>query len=257
MPPVQPTQPVAPVVQTGDNVVGARPMIQQVEVTPEKKKDIGGLIKTIALIGVSLVAVTFIGLFIWMSGEYNDIQENIEGQINSAVAEAKDEQAVEMEKEFFEREQYPYKIFLGPAEYGQLSFEYPKTWSVYVAEDASNGGDFEAYLNPDQVYAVDKETINALRVIIKDKSFDDVASEYQEKLEGEEPTLTVESISLKNNEDNTDIVANLYSGVLPGTELNGYIVIFKIRDKTVVLQTDSVSFKDIFDKILTTIKFNA
>ena len=161
IPPVQPVQSM-PQMQSAQ-VMPGMPMVQQVQMVPEKKKDVAGLVKTIAIIIVSLIAVTFIGLFIWMFVQYKDIQTDVEGQISVAVAEARDEQATKMEAEFLEREKYPYKTFSGPADYGQLTFEYPKTWSVYVAAAATNGGDFNAYFNPTQVDAVGKETINAAK----------------------------------------------------------------------------------------------
>ncbi|MBR0372741.1 hypothetical protein IJH72_02255 [Candidatus Saccharibacteria bacterium] len=240
MPPVRPAQ---------SGPVGM-PMVQQVQVQPEPKKDISGLIKTIVIIVVSLIAVTFIGLFIWMFMQYKDAQTLSQGEIDSAVAVAKDEQAKKDEDEFKEREKYPYKNFSGPVDYGQLSFEYPKTWSVYVAKAATTGGDYNAYFNPLQVEAVSKDTINALRVTIRDKSFDDVAEEYQKEMDKKDSNLTMESITV-NGES-----ANRYTGTIPNTDLNGYIVIFKIRDKTVIMQTDSVLFKEDFDKLLGTITFN-
>ena len=154
-------------------------MTSQTQMPPEKNKDIAGLIKTIAIIVVSLIAVTFIGLFIWMNVQYHEVQTDIQGQIDMAVAEAKDKQAVEMEADFAEREKFPYKTFSGPADYGQLTFNYPKTWSVYVASAADKGGDFNAYFNPNQVEAVGEDTINALRVTILDKTFDSVVETYQ------------------------------------------------------------------------------
>ena len=127
---------------------------------PVSEKDNAGLIKTIIIIVVSLIAVTFVGLFIWMFLQYNELNDDINGQINAAVTEAKDEQAAKMEAEFSEREKYPFRTFSGPADYGELTFEYPKTWSVYVAADASNGGDYTAYFNPVQVDTVGRDTIN-------------------------------------------------------------------------------------------------
>ena len=229
MPPVQNTIPVQP---AGNGM----PMVQQVQLMPEKKKDISGLVKTIVIIIVSLIAVTFIGLFIWMYMQYDEAQS---------------------EEEFREREKYPYKTFSGPADYGQLTFEYPKTWSVYVAADASSGGDFNAYFNPIQVDAVGKDTINALRVTIRNESFDNVAEEYQKAMDKKNSNLTVESVTVGNVEKGTTVTANRYTGTIPGTDLSGYIVVFKIRDKTAILQTDSVLFKEDFDKLLGTIIFNA
>lgn len=250
MPPVQKTIPVQP---AGNGM----PMVQQVQLMPEKKKDISGLVKTIVIIIVSLIAVTFIGLFIWMYMQYDEAQSDLDGKLAIAAAEARDEQATKDEEEFREREKYPYKTFSGPADYGQLTFEYPKTWSVYVAADASSGGDFNAYFNPIQVDAVGKDTINALRVTIRNKGFDDVAEEYQKAMDKKNSNLTVESVTVGNAEKGTSVTANRYTGTIPGTDLSGYIVVFKIRDKTAILQTDSVLFKEDFDKLLGTIVFNA
>lgn len=255
MPQVQPLeaqQPVQPVGATPQAPAGM-PMVQQVQAPVEKKKDIAGLIKTIVIIIVSLIAVTFIGLFIWMYMQYDEAHTDVQGQIDIAVAEAKDKQAAELEAEFAEREKFPYKTFSGPVDYGQLTFNYPKTWSVYVAAAAEKGGDFNAYFNPNQVDAVGKNTINALRVTIRNKAFDVVAAEYQKAMDKKNSNLTVQSVTF--GQDNS-ITGNRYTGTIPGTVLNGYIIIFKIRDKTAIVQTDSVLFEADYEALLKTITFN-
>ena len=136
----------------------------------------------------------------------------------------------------------------------KLTFEYPKTWSVYVAKDAHSGGDFEAYFNPVEVNEVSNETIAALRVKIVNRSFDDVAADYQRDLEGDEPRLKLESVTIGND---NKITANRYTGKIPNTEFTGYIVIFKIRDKTAIMQTDSVLFESDYNNLLGTVRFNA
>lgn len=226
-------------------------MPQQAQNLPPVYKDNSGLIKTVVIIILSLMTVTFIGLFIWMFLQYNDASTDLESQISVAVAKAKDEQAAQLEAEFTEREKLPYKTFSGPVDYGQLTFNYPKTWSVYVAADAANGGDYQAFFNPNQVNAVSKETINALRLTIRDKSFDEVASEYQKKMERKDSNLTMQAVTIG------DISANRYTGTIPETDLSGIIVIFKIRDKTAVFQTDSMLFEQDFNTLLESISFNA
>ena len=238
--PIAPVPPVQPNVQQPAN--GAQPV---------SERPSGSLAKTIAIIIISLAAATFIGLFIWMYLKYQDASTDLESQIDIAVADAVAEQTKKLENEFAEREKNPYKTFAGPADYGQLGFEYPKTWSVYVAADASNGGDYEAYFNPIQVDTVSKNTINALRLTIRDDNFDTVAAEYQKAMDKKNSNLTVSSITING------ITANRYTGTIPNTELSGYIVIFKIRDKTAILQTDSVLFKSDFDTLLETITFNS
>ncbi len=218
------------------------------------EKNIAGIVKTVVIVILSIVSVTFIGLFIWMYINYDEARTDVDGQIATAVAEAKDEQATELEEEFLEREKYPYKTFSGPADFGSLTFEYPKTWSVYVESDASTGDDFLAYMNPVQVDVVDDDTIMALRVSILNESFDDVAARYQKEMDRRNSNLSVQSVTIGLS---SNITANRYTGTIPNTELSGYIVIFKIRDKTAVLQTDSVLFQEDFDRLLSTVEFNA
>lgn len=220
--------------------------------TPKEKK-LGNILKIVAIVVLSLVSVTFIGLFIWMFIQYDEARTDVDGQIAVAVAEAKNEQALKLEEEFLEREKYPYKTFSGPADYGQLTFEYPRTWSVYVDADATKGGDFQAYFNPVQVNEVSKDTINALRVTILNEPFDEVAADYQKEMEKKNSNLTMQSVTIGQQ----GVTANRYTGTIPKTDLSGYIVIFKIRDKTAVLQTDSVLFQADYDRLLSTIEFNA
>ncbi len=249
MPPVQYERPVMP--------GGGMQMVQQAPPLAVMKKDKSGLVKTIVIIILSLVTVTFIGLFVWMSMQYSEAQRDVNEKITKAVADAKDEQAEQDRIKQENDEKYPYRTFVGPADYGQLSFEYPKTWSVYIEADASNGGDFKAYLNPIEVNVVSKDTINALRVSIVGDSYESVVNKYQKEVDKKDSQLSVESITIGNVEKGTQVVANKYSGNIPGTELNGYIVVFKIRDKTVIMQTDSQLFGGEFDKLLGTVIFNA
>lgn len=231
-----------------------RPMVQQPLAPPPKKKDVAGLVKTIVIIALSLLTVTFIGLFIWMTTECDKEKQNsqnVEGQIRIAVAAAEDELTSKMEGEFLEREKYPYKVFSGPVDYGELSFEYPKTWSVYIAEDATKGGTFTAYFNPGEIEPISNTNINALRVQIVGRSYEDVVQEYTGPLSDKDRPLTVDAITVNGTS------ANLYSGAIPGTDFNGFILVVKIRDKTAILRTDSASFEGEFKKLIETITFNA
>lgn len=259
MGPTQAAQPMqAPTAPGGvaSNPLTGQPMMMQASIpeVPPVKKDLTSIIKTIVIIALSLVSLTFIGLFIWMWTQYDSAKTDVDGQIADAVVKAVDENTKKLENEFTVREKYPFKTFAGPADYGELTFEYPKTWSVYVAKDAANRGDFEAYLNPLEVYEVSDETVNALRVAVKDEGFDEVAEEYQRDLEGDQATLRVESVMIGKD---GNIPANRYTGIIPGTELNGIVVIFKIRDKTAVLQTDSVLFQGDYDTLLSSVRFNS
>ena len=214
-----------------------------------KAKNRIDLMKTVGLIVVSLLAVLFIGLFIWMWVKWNDASTNVKGKVDVAVAEAKNELQAKLESEFDEKEKYPYKVFTGPTDLGELSFEYPKTWSLYVQSSANRGGDYAAYLNPGQVNVVQDDTVMALRVSIKGTLFDQAISDFAEKVRSGDMTLSTTVVNGNH--------VNVYTGKLDN-EYQGIICVFKLRDKTVMLQTDSTSvFSDDFYRILKTVKFNS
>ena len=205
------------------------------------------ILTVVAIVG-GLAAVTFLGLFIWMYIQWTIAKTNVDGQVEVAVASAVNEKTEEMENQFTEREKYPYVIFAGPADYGELTFEYPKTWSMYEAQDASNGGEYAAYLNPDKVYPVG-DNINALRVLIKNQPYESYIQQYDGEVKSGNMTVMVRPINGEN--------ANVYTGKLPGTnEYQGIVAVIKVRDKTIVLQTDSMVFAEEFSKILDSVQFN-
>ena len=104
-----------------------------------------------------------------------------------------------------------------------------------------NGGDFEAYLNPKEVNPVSNSTINALRVRIRDTSFDSVAKIYESSLKNGKLTLRTETVG--------GVLANIYAGEI-SNNMRGAVMLLKLRDKTVLLQTDSEIFLDDFYRIL-------
>ena len=213
--------------QSGGSVVsgGTMPMVQQTPLVVEPKKSASGLIKTIVIIILSLISVTFIGLFIWVFLQYKDVQEKADYNISVAVAKAKDEQSEQDTISCENQKKEPLQTFSGPA-------------------------------NPIQVNTVSKDTINALRVSILNDSYEDVVAKYRKEVEKTDAKLTVQSVVIGNAEKGTEVAANRYTGTIPGTDLSGFIVIFKIRDKTVIMQTDSVLFEEDFDALLRTVTFN-
>lgn len=207
------------------------------------------LLKTIGLIVVSLLAVLFVGLFIWMTLKWNEANTNVQGKIDVAVAEARNSLQTKLENDFEEKEKYPFLTFSGPTDLGALNFEYPKTWNLYIPDDASRGGDYHAYLNPGQVNVVADNTVMALRVTIKNEQLDRVLEDFTDKVQSQEMTVSSTVVNGVN--------VNVYTGKLD-SDLMGIVCIFKIRDKTALLQTDSSNvFRADFERILSTIRFNS
>ena len=197
-------------------------------------------------IGLILLTSIVTGLAIWSFMGYNDQKTNVDNKISTAVNEAKNAQAVKDEAKFFERDKQPNREFVGPTDYGRVTFNYPKTWSVFVNKDLSVGDTYEAYLNPVSVPPISSSQQYALRVTIESKDYEKATASYDYLVKKGDLTASI-------------VTADGNSGKrLDGSfskDIRGSAVIFKIRDKTLTIRTDANTFKNDFDKLVATIKF--
>lgn len=200
----------------------------------------------VMVIVLALLTVTFGGLAIYFNSKYQAKATDVNGQVERAVLVAKNEQQEEDAKKFAEREKEPNTKFVGPDDYGRLTFMYPKTWSAYVDTDVSRGGDYEAYLNPGVVPPVSGDEQFALRVLIEEKDYDKVVDSYSSEVKDGE--LRISSTSSQG------IVGTRLDGNF-SKDIRGAAVIFKLRDKTITIRTDADTFKPDFEDIVKTISF--
>lgn len=201
----------------------------------------------VAVVVLSLALVGFAGLSIWALLQYKEQKTNVDGKIATAVAAAEKDQADADEKKFAEREKQPNREFTGPSDYGSLSFFYPKTWSVYVANLGGEGDDYEAYLNPVTVPPVSDTQRVALRVQILNQEYSTTLEEYQNDVED---GLLKSSVVKFGKETGTRLDGKF------SDDIRGAAVVFKIRDKTAVLRTDADTFKADFNKIIKSVTYN-
>jgi len=194
-----------------------------------------------------ITTIVFGGVMTWALLNYFSEKTTVDTQVATAVSDAKKIQADADTAKFNERDKQPNRQFVGPDDYGTLTFNYPKTWSVYVSNNGATGGTYQAYLNPVSVPAVTSTAQYALRVTIQTKDYDQVISGY---------TSLVKSGALQSSA--------VKSGSQTGTRLDGSFtkdlrgaaVIFKIRDKTAIVQTDANTFIPDFNALVSTLTFN-
>ncbi len=201
----------------------------------------------ISSIVLGIFAAGLAGFGIWSFSNYMDQKNNTDAKITAAVEASKKSQANELEKQFIEREKQPYDVFKGPDDLGSVSFNFPKTWSVYVAKDGTSGG-YEAYLNPGNVPTVSTTQPFATRVVIDSKTY-------------EETLKSFENLVKKGTLKSSPITVNGFTGVrLDGAfsaSRQGSSVVFKVRDKTLIISSDTVAFKADFDSVIvTSLDFN-
>ncbi len=195
---------------------------------------------------LAVLVIAFGSLMIWAYVNYQDQKNNVDSKISVAVASAKKEEAAEKEKSFLEREKAPYRQYVGSADLGNVTFNYPKTWSVYQAK--LDGSGMEIYLHPSVVPIIQQGQQFATEVKVLDQPSDQVLKRY-------------DGMVKKGDLKSSQVVVNGFPGTrLDGKftdKITGSIVIFKLRDKTLTLATNADTFKSDFDNvILKSLDFN-
>lgn len=209
------------------------------------------LIETIILVAVCVIAAAAIVFAVIFFMQYNELKTNFDSDKNAAVAAAVEAQQEADNEKFKEDEKLPYAKFTGPSDYGSISFEYPKTWSLYVENDGSNNSDYSAYFKPVQVDPInDRSSRYALRFKILNQQITTVQSQYDSKLQDGSVTSSV------FNADNNNVTGTKYVGAIE-PDINGIIVLIKVNDKTVIFQTDAMTYQADFDTLISKIRRNS
>lgn len=194
----------------------------------------------ISSIILGVVAAAFAGAFIWAYSNYVDQRDNTDQKITTAVLAAEKVASEKHAADLTEKLKQPYTQLVSPEDLGRVMFNYPKTWSVYIARDGSSGA-YEAYLHPGAVPAVSNTLAYATRVTISEQ-------EYEANLR------TYSSFIARGDLKSSPITIGNFTGVrLSGKFSNtrtGSAVIFKVRDKTLTLATDSPTYQSDFDNVV-------
>lgn len=201
----------------------------------------------VVAIGFILVAIAVAAFAGWSYVNYMDQKTNVDSKIESAVTLARKEQADLDEAKFMDREKQPNREFVGPDDFGRVTFDYPKTWSIYVSKDAQKGGEYEAYLNPILVPPVSSSQLYALRVTIKSADYDSVVTSFSPLVKSGK--LTSGTVTADGS------TGTRFDGNF-SKDLRGSLVMFKIRDKVLTIRTDANTFASDFSAIIGSIKFN-
>lgn len=198
-----------------------------------------------AIAGLSLFLIAG-SLAIWAFMAYSNQKNTVDSQIGLAVAKAENELKKVEQKKYSEEAKNPRLEFVGPETYSRVSFMYPKTWSVYVAQDGGDRKDYKAYFHPVIVPAVASEGSRfVMRLEILNQDFDKILDQYASQVKKGE--LSSESVEVNGYS------AIRLNGVI-AKDLRGSVVLIGARDKTIRLSTDADAFRPDFDAVISTIK---
>jgi hypothetical protein len=196
----------------------------------------------IPLVVTVLLFVAAAGFGVWAFMSRQDYKDNSDQKVAAAVEVAQQQTADKKDKEFAVAEKLPLRTYTGPAPYGSLKIQYPKTWSVYVDELTNSSQPIDAYFNPGFVPATDEDgVVYALRAQVKSQLYADTLKSYQTFIKAGKLKATP---YIPANE--TSVTGLRLDGQLT-SKVSGSMVVLPLRDKTLLLWTESPQFVNDFN----------
>src|SRR5436190_196250 len=98
----------------------------------------GALVSIAAIVILVVLLISASAYAVWANNGRQDYKNNSDKKSATAVAAALTVQKATLQKQFDEQSKQPILTYSGPATYGSVKFNYPKTWNGYI--DTSDSG---------------------------------------------------------------------------------------------------------------------
>lgn len=191
----------------------------------------------------TLLLIVFIGLFAWAFSQYRSYKNDVQPKIEAAVDTGVKAKQKELEESFqLEREQLKL-TFRTNDRIANVSFKYPRDWSQSLVEKESGNLQIEAIFHPT---VVQEGKVYALRLQIHQQPYDDILGDYQKKIENGD----LKAQPIKNSGTPGIRLDGKYE-----KDRDGALIIFPIRDKTLVLMSESTEYLRVYNEIIKSLEF--
>lgn len=205
----------------------------------------------IPLIIVLLFFMGSLGFAFWAFSERQHYKTESDQEVAAAVQTAIKATQDTDAKKYAEEAKEPYDTYIGPAAYGNITVNYPKTWSAYVAEAERGGNPVTGYFQPNVVPSItDQENTYALRIELVQRSYDSVLSQF--KTLAKTSKVTVAPYKLDKV---PSVVGSRIEGQITPKK-QGTMIVLPLRNMTLKIWTESNDFKgDLDTHILPNLSF--
>lgn len=209
----------------------------------------GGNSSTKWIITVVLLVVLLagaLGFGFWAFAERQDYKNNVDEKIATAVKVAEEETTEANNRKFAEELKSPLKTYTGPESYGSIKVTYPKTWSGYINNGSNSDAAIDMYFHPNVVPAASESSGEgqapvALHVQVLNEPYDEVVESRKSSVESGE--LTAVPYALPKIPKQAGLK---FTGMLDD-EIKGTEVVLPLRDKTIVITTQTDTFLNDFN----------
>lgn len=212
-----------------------------------KRKPESGEVNSLMVVTVVLgIVAAALGIaFGWAFMQMNDYKNNADQKAEVAATEAREAQRAESDEQCAEEYKKPFLVYRSPSDFGSVEFSYPRNWSSYIEQAGvgPNGGDqLAVFFYPVSVPTINDNTVYALRLRVINQAYEEVLKSFEGQVQ--EGRLRASPIVLASGFEGIRIDGQL------SDVINGSVVVFKIRDKTLIIRTDSQTFMNDFNNII-------
>ena len=209
---------------------------------PKPKRHINGLLVPLIL-SVFLLIVS-IGFGFWAFMGRQDYKNNSDQKSAEAVERAEAALSEKKEAEFVEREKEPLKEYKGPATFGSLFIKYPKTWGAFITQEDNSSTPIDGYMHPNFVPGMQSGTAFALHFQVTNVSYDQELKKYESAVKLGDAQVTPTTAPKVPDVAGVRITGEIETGK------KGTLVMFPLRDKTLIIATESEQFNQDFNNII-------
>lgn len=206
----------------------------------------------VPLLVVTLLLVGSAAFGIWAFAGRQDYKSNSDQKVATAVEETKTAtQATEAAK-YAEEAKNPLKTFVGPSDFGSVTFQYPKTWSGYVITAASGDSPLDGFFHPDTVPDVEAESsVFALRVAVVNDAYSEVLDSFAGNVQSGKVTVSPFKLAKLPSVIGSQVQGEIEQGK------KGTMVLFPLRNVTLKVWTNTDQYlADFNNTILPNLSFS-
>lgn len=197
----------------------------------------------IPLIVILLFFLSTAGFAVWAFMERQDYKNNSDQKAAAAAAEQKEATQAEEAAKYAEEAKNPLKTFVGPSDFGSVTFQYPKTWSGYIIRGGNTP--LNGFFHPDLVPNVESDANSfALRVAVVEQSYNKILDGYNG--DAKDGTVTVSPYASPKVEG--AIGTRIDGEIVKGKR--GSMVIFPVRNVTLEVWTEAEQYLNDFNNII-------
>lgn len=182
------------------------------------------------------------GFGLWAYSQRTHYKEQSDQEVAKAVTAAVQTTQVADGEKYAEEAKKPYDVYIGPAQFGNITVSYPKTWSGYVVETERGGDPVNAYFQPKTVPSVtDPDNTFALRIELVQTSYDTVLNQFKASIGNGKVTVAPYTLPKVPS-----VVGSRVEGQITPKK-QGTMVILPLRNLTLKIWTESNDFKGDLD----------